>query len=114
MIRQNPERGFKLELLIVPRKNPAEVETAVQGCLQGWSHQYPGLSMCREGENILIDIPDELRTSHEEHFCQVRNRYLNYLVKGFYPPENPACIVSKYTLLAEARKLALTSPFEPI
>jgi predicted dehydrogenase len=114
MIRQIPERGFKLELLIVPRKNPAEVETAVQGCLQEWSHQYPGLSLYREDENILIDIPDELRTTHEEHFCHVRNRYLDYLAKGSYPSENAACIVSKYTLLVEARKLALTLPFEPI
>jgi len=114
IIRQIPERGFKVELLIVPRENPSEVETAVQGCLQGWSHQYPGLSLCREDENILIEIPDELRTTHEAHFCQVRDTYLDYLAEGSYPPENPACIVSKYTLLAEARKRALASPFEPI
>lgn len=114
MIRQLPERGFKVELLIVPRQNPAEVETAVQGCLKEWSHRYPGLSLCREDENILIEIPAELRTTHEEHFCQVRDTYLDYLAKGSYPPENPACLVSKYTLLAEARKQALASPFEPI
>lgn len=114
MVRQLPERGFKVELLIVPRKNPAEVQAAVQRCLEGWSHQYPGLSLRREDENILIEIPDKLRTTHEEHFCQVRDTYLEYLSKGSYPPENPTCIVSKYTLLAEARKQALTSPFEPI
>ena len=114
MIRQLPEKGFKVELLVVPRKDPSEVETAVQRCLEGWSHQYPGLSLCREDENILIEIPAELRTTHEEHFCQVRDTYLDYLAKGSYPAENPACIVSKYTLLAEAGKLALTSPFEPI
>lgn len=114
MIRQLPEREFKVELLIVPRKNPSQVETAVQRCLEGWAHQYPGLSLYREDENILIEIPDQLRTTHEEHFCQVRDTYLDYLSKGSYPSENLACIVSKYTLLAEARKRALTSAFEPI
>jgi hypothetical protein len=62
----------------------------------------------------LIEIPAELRTTHEEHFCQVRNAYLDYLATESNPPENSACIVSKYTLLAEARKQALASPFEPI
>jgi hypothetical protein len=114
MIRQLPQRGFKVELLIVPQKNASEVQTAVQGCLETWSLQYPGLSLGREDENILIKIPDELRTTHEAHFCQVRDTYLDYLSKGSYPPENLACIVSKYTLLAEARKQALTAPFEPI
>lgn len=114
MIRQLPDRGFKVELLIVPRKNPSEVEAVVKGCLERWSHQYPELSLCRKDESILIEIPDELRTSHEEHFCQVRDTYLDCLSKGSYPPENSSGIVSKYTLLAEARKRALTSPFEPI
>ena len=114
MIRQLPERGFKVELLIVPRTNPSKVEAAVQGCLERWSHQYPELSLCREDENILVEIPDELRTSHEEHFCQVRDTFLDYLSTGSCPPENLAGILSKYTLLAEARKRALSSPFEPI
>lgn len=114
IIRQLPEYGFKVELLIIPRKNPVRVQTAVQRCLERWSHQYPGLSLSQEEDKILIHIPDELRTTHEEHFCQVRDMYLDYLAQGACPPETGACLASKYTLLAEARKRALASPFDPL
>ena len=114
MIRQLQQCGFKVELLIVPRKNPAQVQAAVQRCLERWSHKYPGLSLKREEDKILIDIPDELRTTHEEHFCQVRDMYLDTLAQGACSPESRACLVSKYTLLAEARKRALASPFDPL
>lgn len=113
LIRQLPERGFKVELLIVPRENPADVEAAVRGCLEKWAHKYPGLSLNWEEEKILIHIPDALRTTHEEHFCQVRDMFLRYLDQGA-PPETRACIVAKYRLLAEAGKLALSSPFAPL
>jgi hypothetical protein len=40
--------------------------------------------------------------------------YLDYLAQGAWPPETRACLASKYTLLAEARKQALGSPFDPL
>ncbi len=114
VIRQLPERDFKVELLIAPRTNPDEVEKAVGQCLEKLTDRHPGLSRVWEEDKIRIEIPDELRTTHEEHFCQVRDTYLDYLNQASVPPETRACIVSKYTLLAEARKLALNSPFLPL
>ena len=64
--------------------------------------------------NLRVDIPAALRTTHEEHFCQVRDTFLGYLAAGACPPETGACNVSRYTLLAEARRLALRSPFAPL
>ena len=112
-IRQLPQRDFKVELLILPRKDPAEVAEAVQRCLDKWSNKYPGLWLTQEDNNILVNIPDKLRTTHEEHFCEVRDMYLACLNQDKFPEEAAECIVSKYTLLAEARKIALTSPFKP-
>jgi predicted dehydrogenase len=112
MIRQLPEQGFKTELLIVPRENRTQVEDTVQNCLGKWSHRYPGLSMTPEKNAFLINIPDDLRTTHEEHFCQVRDAFLKHLDAGTEPPEHRACTIAKYTLLAEAREKALVSPFE--
>jgi len=114
LVRQLPERGFKVELLVAPKEGPAAVEAALQRCLEKWSGKYPGLSLVREEDKLLVDIPANLRTTHEEHFCQVRDRYLDYLARGDRPPGTRASIVSKYTLLAEARKMALASPFEPL
>lgn len=114
MIRQLPERGFVPELLIAPHEDLPEVEESVKACLDRWSDRFPGLSVMREDENLLIHIPDALRTTHEEHFCQVRDAFLDHLETGALPVGTRACLLSKYTLLAEARKRALGSPFEPL
>jgi hypothetical protein len=114
LIRQLPERGFRAELLILPKRDLAAVEQSVKACLDKWCGSFPGLSVTREAEKLLLNIPNTLRTSHEEHFCQVRDAFLEYLDTPTLPPETRPCIVSKYTLLAEARKKALDSPFEPL
>jgi hypothetical protein len=112
MIRQLPEQDSKTELLIVPRGNRIQVEETVQDCLGKWSHKYPGLSVNPEKNALLINIPDNLRTTHEQHFCQVRDAFLEHLDAGTEPPEHRACTIAKYTLLAKAREKALVSPFE--
>ena len=114
MIRQLPECGFKTELLVVPRKNKGQVEKAVQECLGDLSDKYPGLSSATEKNALLINIPDRLRTTHEQHFYKVRDAFIEHLDAGIEPPEHRACTVSKYTLLAEARKKALLSPYQPL
>jgi hypothetical protein len=114
MIRQLPEHGFKTELLIVPGSGESsrQVEETVQQCLKNWSDKYPGLSVIPEKNALLINIPDNLRTTHEQHFCQVRDAFLKHLDTGSGPAEHPASTIAKYTLLAEARKKALSAPFE--
>ena len=112
MIRQLPQQGFKTELLVVPGENRTQVEEAVQDCLRKWSDRYPGLSATPEKNALLIKIPDNLRTTHEQHFYQVRDEFLAHLDTGTEPAEHRACTIAKYTLLAEARIKALASPFE--
>jgi predicted dehydrogenase len=112
MIRQLPETGFKTELLVVPHENREQVEEAVQECLTKWSDRYPGLSTIPEKNALLIQIPDNLRTTHEQHFYRVRDAFIEHLDKGTAPPEHRSCTIAKYTLLAKARTKALGSPFE--
>jgi predicted dehydrogenase len=112
MVRQLPEKGFKTELLIIPREDGKEVEKAVRGCFSKWSDRYPGLSAASEKNGILIQIPDHLRTTHEQHFYKVRDAFLAHLDKEAKPPEHRSCTIAKYTLLAKARTEALASPFE--
>jgi hypothetical protein len=112
MVRQLPENGFKTELLIIPRGHRIQVEETVQDCLGKWSLRYPGLSVKPEKNALLINIPDELRTTHEQHFCQVRDAFLAHLDAATEPAAHRACTIAKYSLLADAREKALTSPFE--
>jgi len=112
MIRQLPETGFKTELLIIPHANKAQVEESIQDCLARWSDRYPGLSVVAQKNALLIAIPDNLRTTHEQHFYRVRDAFIEHLDRDSEPPEHRACMLAKYTLLAEARSMALASPFE--
>jgi predicted dehydrogenase len=112
MIRQLPATGFKTELLVVPRENKAQIAEAVQECLANWSGRYPGLSAVPEKSALRIEIPDSLRTTHEQHFYRVRDAFIENLDKGTAPPAHRPCMIAKYTLLAEARTKALASPFE--
>ena len=114
LIRQLPERGFRVELLVIPRDDPEEITDAVKNRLAQWSDTYPGLAVQKEKDKLLIQIPDAFRTTHEEHFYMVRNEFFEYLDTGIQLPEVRSCIASKYTLLAKAREKALVSPFEPI
>ena len=112
MIRQLPEKDFKTELLVVPREKSEQVEKAVQECLTRWSDKYPGLAATPEKNALLIQIPDNIRTTHEQHFYRVRDAFISHLDSGTEPPEHRACTIAKYTLLAKARTKALASPFE--
>ena len=112
MIRQLPEKDFKTELLVVPRENREQVEKAVQECLTRWSDKYPGLAATPEKNALLIQIPDNIRTTHEQHFYRVRDAFISHLDSGTEPAEHRACTIAKYTLLAKARTKALASPFE--
>ena len=112
MIRQLPENDFRTELLIVPHDNFDQVAKSVEDCLSNWSDRYPGLFAKPEKNALLIEIPDHLRTTHEQHFYRVRDAFIDNLDKDTEPVEHRACTLAKYTLLAEARKKALASPFE--
>ena len=111
-IRQLAEKGFMTELMLKPHEDRERIGQAVEGCLNEWQADYPGLSLTEEGDEFLINIPMPLRTTHEEHFCKVRDAYLANLDASSFPPETFANMLSRYTLLAEAREKALASPFE--
>ncbi len=113
-IRQVPERNFVSELLIVPRRDRGRVAGAARDCLAAWQDRYPGLSLIEEGEALLISIPSALRTTHEQHHSKVRDEFIGYLDHGTMPPETGPNILSRYTLLNEARELALASPFKSL
>lgn len=113
-IRQLPEKGFMTELMLKPKADREEIGQALEACLAEWQADYPGLSLSEEGGEFLINIPGPLRTTHEEHFCKVRDAYLADLDGNSFPPETFANILSRYTLLAEAREKALASPFEAL
>ncbi len=113
-VRQLAERKYLSEFLIAPHGDSQALEVPIRAALEKHAEKYPGLSLEREGDKFLINVPQALRTTHEQHFGEARSAFLDMLATGSEPSELRANIVSKYTLLVEARKKAFASPAKPL
>lgn len=68
---------------------------------------YKGITVEAAGEGRLkINIPDNLRVGHEEHFGQVTEKFLEYLKTGKLPEWEVAGMITKYYTTTSALKLA--------
>ncbi len=106
-VRQLPEKNYLPEFLITPHDDTDSFIKPIETVLEKHRKDYAGLSLRPEGKDLIIDIPQTLRTTHEQHFGEARNAFLDMLETGSEPPELRTNIVSKYTLLVEAKKKAL-------
>ena len=66
----------------------------------------------RRRGRVLDQHPGSLAHHPRGTLCKVRDAYLENLDNDSFPPETFANILSRYTLLAEAREKALASPYE--
>jgi predicted dehydrogenase len=67
---------------------------------------YDSLTIDRSGSSLRIIIPSKFRVSHEEHFSQVAQRYLQYLNDGKLPEWEVPNMITKYYTTTAALKLA--------
>jgi predicted dehydrogenase len=119
-VRQLPERNYTPEFVITPHSDPLAFFKPIRAVLEKHAKDLPGLSIQRDKNDYVIQVPKELSTTHEQHFGEVRGAFLDMLAKGnaglpgAEPAEMRNNIVTKYTLLVEAKKKAMASPFEPL
>lgn len=102
-IEQSASTRFLPELFVKPRKRPpADTLTQVIASLQ---HAFPGVGARSANGRDRIVIPAALRTTHEQHFARVLERFLSCVDAEEAAPAS-ADLVSRYTLLARACELA--------
>ena len=84
---------------------------AVGKRLQALQSKYPGVALEEKGGDILIRIPDKLRTTHEQHFAEVARAFFGY-VKN--PKSLPAWekqhMLAKYYVTTKAADLSREGP----
>ena len=81
-IVQNEKNGFVKELYIQKKPNidSHTFETQLQKTIEQLQESYPFLSVKNKSNGIyLIDIPQEYRLGHEEHFSKVAKAFLHYI-----------------------------------
>lgn len=111
-VRQGRAQGYRTELFVVPNEGKAlpDVQAALARRLNVLAATYPGLALDARGGELHVSIPDQHRTSHERHFAQVANRFLDFI-------QNPASLprwekpnmLAKYWLTTHGTELAQRS-----
>ncbi|HEY0715517.1 MAG TPA: putative oxidoreductase C-terminal domain-containing protein, partial [Polyangia bacterium] len=80
-VRQGAAEKHRPDTYVVPNeaKDKSALVTAVKARLASLTTQYPGLDLEEAGNALRIKIPDNLRTTHEEHFGEVAKAFFTYL-----------------------------------
>ena len=111
VIRQGQEENFVPVLYIEatgdPRQLKENLETAMRNNI---TVKYPGVELMQlTDKKWKMVIPDIYKTSHEDHFAQVMEKYLQYLKDGKMPEwEVPDMIAKYYTTTSSVGMATLT------
>ncbi|WP_245802856.1 putative oxidoreductase C-terminal domain-containing protein [Cyclobacterium lianum] len=110
VIRQDEAENYITELYIEPVAGVdlADFEETLQEQVEKLSVRYNGLGLVKvSGENAWrIEIPQAYRTSHEDHFREVTERYIEYLTAGKLPDWEVPNMLAKYYVTTKALEMA--------
>jgi hypothetical protein len=107
IVDQSAATRFVPELFVHPRVSNERYAITLAQAVAALQPALPGIAVDRaDGGAFHIRIPKTLRTTHEQHFAAVLDKFLA-LVDGAEPPRNLAPdLVAKYELLARAIELS--------
>jgi predicted dehydrogenase len=112
-VRQGKAEKYQPETYVVPNdvKEKAAIAAAVKKRLGELQAKYPGVDLEERAGEILIKIPDKLRTSHEEHFAEVARAFFGYLKdpKSF-PQWEKAHMLAKYYITTRGTDMSRQGP----
>jgi predicted dehydrogenase len=112
-VRQGKAENHRPETYVVPNdaKDRPAVLAALGKRLDALQSKYPGVALEQRGGDILIRIPDKLRTTHEQHFAEVARAFFGYLQN---PKTLPAWekqhMLAKYYVTTKAADLSREGP----
>lgn len=106
---QNEETGFVKQLYIQRNAgvDAASFKEQLEKAVKGLQTSYPFISVEDEGEGLfLINIPQENRLGHEDHFSKVAEAFISYLRNKDIPEWENENTLSKYYITTTAVELA--------
>lgn len=107
VIRQGADQRFKPVLYIEPvGEIDSTYKNNVTSAIGRIQSKYPGAQAKLQGNKWEIIIPDQYKTTHEEHFAEVMKRFLQYMEIGRLPEWEVPNILAKYYLITSALELA--------
>jgi predicted dehydrogenase len=115
-VRQGKAEGHRPQTYVVPSSEGdlSRVAAAVRKRLAAIQDRFPGVAAEERAGEILIQVPDRLRTSHEDHFGEVARAFFGYLKDpAGLPAWETANMLVKYTLTTRGTELSRQSPPRP-
>jgi hypothetical protein len=108
VVRQNREQNFRSTLYVEATGDTSkeEIRKSLDAALEGLAETVPGLTSVDSPFGLEIQIPEEFREGHEEHFARVTQRYLTDLVAGKLPEWERMNLLSKYYITTQAYGLS--------
>jgi predicted dehydrogenase len=109
IIRQGKEEEYKPVLYIeLPAKENAEkFQSELTEKFKTIEARYPGIKLIKlDQRKWMVEIPDQYKVSHEEHFGQVTENFLTYLQEGGLPDWEVPDMITKYYTITRALELA--------
>lgn len=115
IIRQGKEQNFKPTLYVENKSGVTErearasatdaaFEQTLKAAIEKINATYKGVTFKKGQGHWEIVIPDELKANHEQHFCQVTEKYLGFLAAGKLPEWEVPNMIVKYHTIMEAYK----------
>ena len=112
-VRQGKAESHRPETYVVPNdaKDRPSILAALTKRLGALQAKYPGVALEQRGTDILIRVPDKLRTTHEEHFAEVARAFFGYAKNPKSLPawEKPH-MLAKYYVTTRAADLSREGP----
>lgn len=110
VIRQDAEEKYITELYIEPVEGVdlADFEATLKEQVEKLAAKYEGLGVVKVADKDAwrIEIPQAFRTSHEDHFREVTERYIEYLTAGKLPDWEVPNMLAKYYVTTKALEMA--------
>ncbi|MCC5936480.1 MAG: oxidoreductase [Lunatimonas sp.] len=110
VIRQDKKENYKPELYIEPISSTGlkDFQDKLFAAVQKLSEKFPGLGVVKvtDANAWRVEIPESFRTSHEDHFREVTEKYLEYLVAGKLPDWEVPNMIAKYFVTTTALEMA--------
>ena len=102
-IRQGKAENYTPQLYIKPLNL---TETDLNKTFEILKTKYPNISLKKQGDEWLVQIPDTYRTGHEAHFGEVMERFLKYQAVNNMPDWEMPNMLLKYYITTKALDMA--------
>lgn len=112
VINQGQEEKYQpvLYIELTSSEDPGSFNELLSTEFKKISAKYPGVSLIRmDQRKWMVDIPDSYKVSHEAHFGQVTDKFLNYLQEGTMPEWEVPDMITKYFTITRALDKARNS-----